>query len=113
MTVPGFGEIAERLRRSTVHVQTHGQSHSRPRGGGSGVIWSADGVIVTNSHVMHDTRAKVSLWDGRTLDATLAFRDTRRDLASLKVETADLPAATCGDSSALRAGELVIAVGNP
>jgi serine protease Do len=111
MTLPGFGEIAERLRRSTVHVQTHTQG--RMRGGGSGVIWSAEGVIVTNSHVMHETRAKVSLWDGRLLDATLVFRDTRRDLASLKVEADGLPAATPGDSSVLRAGELVIAVGNP
>ena len=57
MVTQGFGEVAERLRRSTVQV------HHR-RGAGSGVIWSAGGVIVTNAHVIHDSRAKVSLWDG-------------------------------------------------
>lgn len=109
MATPGFGEVAERLRRSTVQVQTGG----RGRGGGSGVIWNADGLIVTNAHVMHDSSARVSLWDGNTYEATLLNRDTRRDLAALKIDAAGLPAATPGDSSALRVGELVIAVGNP
>jgi serine protease Do len=109
MTTPGFGEVAERLRRSTVQVQTAG----RARGGGSGVIWKADGLIVTNSHVLHDSHATISLWDGNTYDATLVNRDTRRDLASLKIDASGLPAATAGDSGTLRVGELVIAVGNP
>ena len=109
MTRPGFGEVAEQLRRSTVQVQSHG----RGQGGGSGVIWSKDGVIVTNAHVARDSRAKVALWDGSAHEATLVSRDTRRDLASLKIDASELPAATPGDSSALRVGELVIAVGNP
>jgi serine protease Do len=109
MTSQGFGEVAEQLRRSTVQVQTHG----RGQGGGSGVIWSKDGVIVTNAHVARGSSAKVALWDGSVHEATLVSRDTRRDLATLKIDALGLPAATPGDSSALRVGELVIAVGNP
>jgi serine protease Do len=109
MTTPGFGEVAEQLRRSTVQVQTHGSR----QGGGSGVIWSRDGVIITNAHVARESHARIGLWDGSTYEAALVNRDTRRDLASLKIEASGLPAATPGDSSALRVGELVIAVGNP
>lgn len=103
-----FGEIAERLRRSTVQVFAHGHE-----GGGSGVIWSADGRIVTNSHVARAGQADVVLWDGRRLAARLAARDIRRDLAVLKVAETGLPAATAGDSDSIRPGELVIAVGSP
>jgi serine protease Do len=110
MTIPGFGEVAERLRRSTVQVQTRGRGQ---QGAGSGVIWSNDGVIITNAHVARDSSAKVALWDGSAYEATLVNRDTRRDLASLRINASGLPAATPGDSSALRVGELVIAVGNP
>jgi serine protease Do len=110
MAAPGFGEIAERLRRSTVQVSSTG---GRRRGAGSGVIWSADGLIITNAHVAHDSTARILMWDGSAHDAKLLHRDPRRDLASLKIEAAGLAAATPGDSSALRVGELVIAIGNP
>jgi len=103
-----FGEIAERLRRSTVQVFSHGHD-----GGGSGVIWSSGGRIVTNSHVARAEKAEVVLWDGRKLAARLVSRDGRRDLAELKVAESGLPAATAGDSDALRPGELVIAIGSP
>ena len=103
-----FGEVAERLRRSTVQV-----SVERSRGSGSGVIWTADGVIITNAHVARADRARVELWDGREFEAELTARDARRDLASLQISERELPAATAGDSSALRPGELVLAVGNP
>jgi len=104
-----FGEVAERLRRSTVQI-----SMERSRyGSGSGIIWTADGVIITNAHVVRADRARVELWDGREFDAELTARDARRDLAALRIPERDLPAATAGDSSALRPGELVLAVGNP
>ncbi len=103
-----FGEVAERLRRSTVQVFSHGHD-----GGGSGIIWSADGRILTNSHVARSEKADVVLWDGRRLPASLVARDARCDLAELKVVEAGLPAATAGDSEALRPGELVIAIGSP
>lgn len=57
-----FGEIAERLRRSTVQVFAHGH-----QGGGSGVIWSSDGRVLTNAHVARAEQADVVLWDGRRL----------------------------------------------
>ncbi len=107
MPVTGFGEIAEKLRRSTVLV--------RPgvRGNGSGVIWSADGAIITNAHVARGSQVRVQLWDGRELEAAVVSRDLRRDLAELRVGAADLPAATPADSSQVRPGELAIAIGNP
>src|ERR1700675_472854 len=107
MAIHGFGEIAEQLRRSTVLVLPG------ERGNGSGVIWSADGVIVTNAHVARASRMRVQLWDGREFDAALVSRDTRRDLAELRISAANLPAATAADSSQVRPGELAIAIGNP
>jgi len=104
----GFGEVAERLRRSTVQVRLRG-AHA----GGSGVIASPDGRIVTNAHVARGGDASVELWDGRSLAARLVARDSRRDLAALQVEASGLPAAAFGDSDRLRVGELVMAIGNP
>ena len=104
----GFGEVAERLRRSTVQV------HSKAgRGSGSGVIWSGDGVVVTNAHVARSAELEVELWDGRRTPARVVTRDARRDLASLRIAAVSLDAAAAGDSSSLRPGELVIAVGSP
>jgi serine protease Do len=102
-----FGEIAERLRRSTVQV------FPDRHGGGSGVIWTSDGAIMTNAHVARRDAAEVQLWDGRRFPARVASRDARRDLAVLRVEARDLDAAAVGDSSALRPGELVMAIGSP
>lgn len=107
MAIPGFGEIAEQLRRSTVLI------HSGGRGSGSGVIWSNDGMLVTNAHVVHSTRPTVQLWDGREFQATIQSRDSFRDLAQLRINATNLPAASPADSSQLRPGELAIAIGNP
>jgi serine protease Do len=102
-----FGEIAERLRRSTVQV------FPDRRGGGSGVIWNSDGAIMTNAHVARKDAAQVQLWDGRRFPARVTSRDARRDLAVLRIEASGLDAAAVGDSSALRPGELVVAIGSP
>src|SRR6202140_5838653 len=107
MAIHGFGEIAEQLRRSTVVVLPG------DRGNGSGLIWSADGVIVTNAHFARASQMRVQLWDGREFDAALVSRDTRRDLAELRVKAPNLPAAAVADSSQVRPGELAIAIGNP
>jgi serine protease Do len=110
--MPGFGQIAERLRRSTAQVFTGS------RGAGSGIVWNATGLILTNAHVARTSTARVELWDGRTFDARLVSRDPRRDLATLQISAANLDRAkldecTPGDSTALRPGELVMAVGSP
>ncbi|HXM96148.1 MAG TPA: trypsin-like peptidase domain-containing protein [Candidatus Dormibacteraeota bacterium] len=107
MAVPGFGEIAEKLRRSTVVI------HAGGRGSGSGVIWSSDGTIVTNAHVARGTQVSLQLWDGREFDVTVASRDPRRDLAVLHINATNLPCALVADSSQVRPGELAIAIGNP
>ncbi len=107
MAIPGFGEIAEQLRRSTVLI------HSGGRGSGSGVIWSSEGTLVTNAHVVRSTRPTVQLWDGREFQATIHSRDSLRDLAQLHIDAANLPAVSIADSSQVRPGELAIAIGNP
>src|SRR5262245_49570414 len=99
--------IAEHLRHLTVQVL------GRRSGGGSGVIWRSTGTIITNAHVVRAPSATVTLWDGRTFEATVTGRDPQRDLAVLALQASDLPSAPIGDSSALRVGELVFAVGNP
>jgi serine protease Do len=107
MAVTGFGEIAEQLRRSTVLI------HAGGRGSGSGVIWSSDGAIITNAHVARGEQIGIELWDGREFQATLASRDAHRDLAELRIDATNLPSAVVADSSQVRPGELVIAIGNP
>jgi serine protease Do len=103
----GFGEIAERLRRSTVQVSAnhHGQ--------GSGVIVRPDGIIVTNAHVTVSRPLTVQLWDGTSYSADLVSRDPGRDLALLRIPASGLPPAELGNSDQLWVGELVIAIGNP
>ena len=99
--------LVERVRSSTVQVRNQGP------GGGTGIIWQPDGLIITNAHVAHSDRAEVELADGRVLPAEVVARDPRRDLAALRVQGDNLPVATIGDSARLRTGELVMAVGNP
>jgi serine protease Do len=106
-----LGEVIEKLRRITVQVKTQRSV------AGSGVIWSPDGRIVTNAHVVQGASSpgtvEVELWDGRRLPGEIENRDRRRDLAVLQVDASGLPSATPGNSNALRVGELVLAVGNP
>jgi serine protease Do len=77
------------------------------------VIWNADGAVLTNAHVARHDAPEVELWDGRRFPSLVISRDSRRDLALLRIESAGLEAAPTGDSSALRAGELVLAIGSP
>lgn len=97
----------------------YGGGYSEPqtreqRAGGSGVIISADGYIVTNNHVIEEaTKLKVKLNDGRTFDAKLIGTDPTTDVALIKVEAEDLPTIPFGKSDELRLGEWVLAIGSP
>ena len=105
--------MIEDAQRSVVQVRSSG------RGIGTGVIWPGDGLVLTNHHVVSGRRrrrnVRVALHDGRTFDADVVKSGSGLDLALLRLEgdQADLPAATVGDSDALRAGELVYAIGHP
>ncbi len=84
------------------------------RSGGSGVIISTDGYVVTNNHVVDGaSKLRVTLNDDRTFDAELVGRDAATDVALLKIDGKDLPTLAFGSSDALRLGEWVLAIGSP
>jgi serine protease Do len=99
--------IASNVRESTALVY-------RGDGNGAGVIWRSDGEIVTNKHVVgNNQQVDVVLADGRKFTGIVASRHPERDLAVIKIAADDLPAATIGDSSTVRPGQIAIAVGHP
>ena len=93
----------------------YGEPQTREqRAGGSGVIISEDGYIVTNNHVIENaTKLKVKLNDGRTFDAKLIGTDPTTDVALIKIDGKDLPTIPFGNSDNLRLGEWVLAIGSP
>lgn len=105
----GAAAVAARVAPSVVLV---GQEGGRG-GNGAGVIWRRDGLIVTNRHVVHGDRVEVVLSDQRRFVGQVAARHPRRDLAIVRIEADDLPAVEVGDSSTVRPGHLVIAIGHP
>ena len=101
-----------------VTVETAGKSivriEARRRQSASGIIWSADGVIVTAHHVVErDENIKIGLPDGSTVSATLVGRDPTTDIAVLRVQASGLTPAKWADASEMRVGHLVVAVGRP
>jgi serine protease Do len=102
-----LGEAGEKLRSATVRVM------SGPNSSGSGVVWDASGIIVTNAHVVQSADLTIELRDGRKAGARLDRRDVRRDLAILRIDIDLLEPARAADSNQIRVGEFVIASGNP
>lgn len=102
-------EMLAKARKGVVEVRGRG------RGAGAGIIWDADGKIMTNYHVVAGTggRPQIHLNDDRRFATRLVAENPALDLALLEVEGKELPALPIGDSSRLRVGELVFAVGHP
>jgi len=99
--------VYQKVRESVVLLYRNG-------GNGAGVIWHADGTIVTNNHVVSgDGQMNVVLADGRTSLGIVAQRHPTRDLAIVKIVETDLPAIAVADSSKVRAGEIALAIGHP
>jgi S1-C subfamily serine protease len=87
----------------------------RPRGSGSGVVVTPDGFMLTSAHVVagSDGRVTATFADGRELRGVVVGSDALSDLAVLRADGSDLPAAVLGDAERLRVGQLVVAIGNP
>jgi serine protease Do len=105
----GLGEMIEQAQASVVQVRRG------DRGAGTGVIWQTNGGIITNHHVIAHTGSKtlVELRDGQVFEAQIVDSDPTLDLALLKVPANGLTAIPVVDSTKLRVGELVFAIGHP
>jgi S1-C subfamily serine protease len=104
--------VVDRIGPAVARVEPH--SSSQPAGMGSGVIISPDGLLLTNSHVMHGGReARLTVSDGRVIEARVLGDDPDTDLALLRAGSDGLPFAALGDSKQLKRGQIAIAIGNP
>lgn len=104
------GEIAERLRRSVVHIRRAGRGGASA---GTGIVWSEDGAILTNAHVVEGAgEVNVEYWDGRIGAGQVESVDRLRDLARVRGQAEGLRRAEFRQGPA-RAGEMAVAVGNP
>ncbi len=105
----GLGDMIEQAQASVVQVRRG------DRGAGTGVIWQANGGIITNHHVIAHTGSKtlVELRDGQVFEAQIVDSDPTLDVALVKVPANHLPAIPVADSTRLRVGELVFAIGHP
>lgn len=109
-----FNEIFEKYSPSVVGIKSFEGKGDDSYSWGSGIIVSADGYILTNTHVIDEgTRATVQLYDGSTYDAKLVGADSQSDVAILKIEKTGLQPAVFASSKDIRVGDAVCAIGNP
>ena len=122
-----FVAVAEKVGPSVVQIEVTADGSAKsplrklsPEGGGeyhgtgSGVVFSNDGAIITNNHVIEGARAiNVRLRDGRVFPARLVGRDPATDLAVIRIDIKGVPAADFADSDAAKVGEWVVAIGSP
>jgi S1-C subfamily serine protease len=113
---------ADAVMPSVVKIDVIGKQGKEPdsrdadshAGSGSGMIFTPDGLILTNSHVIHDaSEVHVTLLDGRKGLATILGNDPGTDIGILKIALSNLQSISLGDSQSIRVGQLVVAVGNP
>jgi serine protease Do len=121
-TLPSIADVVEKVYPSVVAINTEVvtldifRTPLTQKGAGSGWIIDPNGIIVTNNHVVEGAKkVTVELSDGRTFEADPEniHADQLTDLAVIKVNATDLPAASIGDSTRLRVGDWVVAIGNP
>ncbi|MEO5964379.1 MAG: trypsin-like peptidase domain-containing protein [Candidatus Limnocylindrales bacterium] len=113
--------IVAQAQKSVVTITSNGLTtdqfspFGQPTGGiGSGIVLTSNGYILTNRHVVEGARTlSVELQDGTTYDATLVKQLTDNDLALIKVDATGLAAARIGDSSSVKVGETLLAIGSP
>ncbi len=110
---PGESVLLDAYSNAVTGRSRSGEPHER-QGGGSGFVFTPDGLILTNSHVVHGaTRIQVSFSDGHRFPAHTIGDDPATDLAVIRIDAPQIVAAPLGDSQKLRVGQLAIAIGNP
>ena len=118
LTLADFASVIAEVRPSVVAITTEVSGYSvfgayTEEGSGSGWIIDSNGLVVTNNHVVDGASSvTVTLEDGRTFAAKAVYSDAFSDLAVIKIDAQELPAAKLGDSASLRVGDWVVAIGN-
>ena len=112
-----FADVVDRVMPSVVYVYVEiatGRPGQVASGSGSGVILRSDGYVLTNRHVVENARrAEITLQDRAVYEATKIWMDDLLDLAVIKIEGKEFPAARFGDPEKVRVGDWAIALGHP